>query len=433
MISVALHVELLQQKIGLEGGNRTTMSGSPGVEGDVLVEAKLFYKKLDSLLSKIQHTEERTSLLSSVLRDLVESFGQELSIVNGRLYGVRGNELKLLLDLQSPEGELGDMRVNLDYPPVKLLMDHKCYIFHSGTPGLDHHFEHKIIGGTDSAAILVGRNQRAVLAFGLKPGWERESLEFALNTIRHAIDHRFETAWIHEDLEEARLIQRSLFPKGFPEFAGYDIAARSITADAVGGDFFDFLEPDDSYIGIAFGDASGHGLPAALLVRDVVTGLRMGVEKDMKITPVIERLNRVIHRSTISTKFVSLFYGELEDNGNLMYINAGHIPPFLLGERGMQRLEIGGAIIGPLPDGQYKRGFVHVDRGAVLVIVSDGITENFSPGKEEFDDHRVAALIEEHRDAPADKILEAIFDESFEFGGKEWGDDATALVIKRGK
>ncbi len=82
-------------------------------------------------------------------------------------------------------------------------------------------------------------------------------------------------------------------------------------------------------LGLAIGDASGHGLPAALLVRDVVTGLRMGIEKDLKVAYVFAKLNRVIHRSNLSSRFISVFYGELEADGNLIYVNAGHFPPSL--------------------------------------------------------------------------------------------------------
>ena len=92
----------------------------------------------------------------------------------------------------------------------------------------------------------------------------------------------------------------------------------------MGGDFYDFHDLGEGTLGIAIGDASGHGLPAALLVRDVVTGLRMGIEKELKVAHVFEKLNRVIHRSRLSSRFVSVFYAELDRDGNLVYVNAGH-------------------------------------------------------------------------------------------------------------
>ena len=92
-------------------------------------------------------------------------------------------------------------------------------------------------------------------------------------------------------------------------------------------------------------------------MRDVVTGLRMGIEKELKIAHVFEKLNRVIHRSRLSSRFVSVFYGELEADGNLVYVNAGHQPPDPVlprperpdGPRD-QELSVGGTVIGPLPE-----------------------------------------------------------------------------------
>jgi sigma-B regulation protein RsbU (phosphoserine phosphatase) len=227
------------------------------------------------------------------------------------------------------------------------------------------------------------------------------------------------------------MIQRSLFPERIPEFPGYEIAGRAETADVVGGDFYDFLPLDDEIMGIALGDASGHGLPAALLVRDVVTGLRMGVEKDMKITPALRKLNQVIHRSSLSTKFVSLFYAELERNGNLMYVNAGHIPPFLVLDRGTYRLDVGGSVLGPLPEIRFKRGFAHLDKGGILVVFSDGIVERANKKGDQFGEARVAEIVSAHRSNGARAILDALFRAARDHTRARWEDDATIVVVRR--
>ncbi|MBN1827184.1 MAG: PP2C family protein-serine/threonine phosphatase [Candidatus Eisenbacteria bacterium] len=396
-------------------------------------DSKEFYRKLDTLISKIEMGPgtDRRELLTNVIRELVERFGTELSIRNGRLYEVQGSELVLIWELGTKRNESDSLGVSMDYEPVRLLFKHRCYLFDRSTPGLDPDFENRISGGTSSVAIVVGRETEHVLAFGLVDGWERESIEFGLNTVRNVLNHTLETAYLEADLAETRLIQRSLFPASFPDFPGYDLAARVLTAESVGGDYYDFIPLDSDVLGIATGDASGHGLPAALLVRDVVTGLRMGVEKDMKITPTLRKLNQVIHRSTLSTKFVSLFYGELEDNGNLMYVNAGHIAPFVLQERGEFRLEVGGSVLGPLPEIRFKRGFMHLDRGGVLVAVSDGIVERVNPSDEEFGEDRVWEIIRSHRNCSAVDLVEAIFEASRSHGIGRWQDDATVVVVKR--
>lgn len=396
-------------------------------------EQKEFYRKLDALLSKIEveRTGSRTDLLATVMNDLVESFGADLSIRNGRLYELMGSDLVLRRDMRGPARGLVGTRIPLSYPPMQLLYQHRCYIFDASTPGLDIDLERKILGGTSSVSIVVGRDQEYVLAFGLADGWQREAIEFALNAIRNALTHRLEHEGLAADLEETRMIQRSLFPKRFPEFAGYELAARVETFDLVGGDFYDFISIEEEALGIATGDASGHGLPAALLVRDVVTGLRMGVEKDMKVTPTIRKLNQVIHRSTMSTKFVSLFYGELELNGNLMYVNAGHIAPFLVLERGIFRLEVGGSVLGPLPDARFKRGFAHLDRGGVLVAISDGIVERANARGDQFDDSGVAESLAGSLKKSAGAIVEDLFAAAKSFGNGRWEDDATVVVVRR--
>ncbi len=88
--------------------------------------------------------------------------------------------------------------------------------------------------------------------------------------------------------------------------------------ESVGGDFYDYIPITDKILGLAIADVSGHGLPAALQVRDIYMGLRMGMARDFKIVRTVERLNQIIHKSTLTSRFVSMFYGELERNGVLL-------------------------------------------------------------------------------------------------------------------
>jgi sigma-B regulation protein RsbU (phosphoserine phosphatase) len=207
----------------------------------------------------------------------------------------------------------------------------------------------------------VGRRpKRHAIVFLLGDGWVREELDFALNTVRAALGSRLTDERVRGSVREAAEIQQSLLLEEPPEFPGFDIACRSIPAEEVGGDFYDFLDfGGQEMLGLAIGDASGHGLPAALLVRDIVTGLRMGIEKDLKVAYVFSKLNRVIHRSNLSSRFVSVFYGELEGDGNIIYVNAGHYPPVLFfknptGPLQQVELSTGGTVIGPLPEARFR-------------------------------------------------------------------------------
>jgi len=211
-----------------------------------------------------------------------------------------------------------------------------------------------------------------------------------------------------------------------------------VAADEVGGDFYDFEDFGSEMLGVSIGDASGHGLPAALLVRDVVTGLRMGIEKELKVAHVFEKLNRVIHRSRLSSRFVSVFYGELERDGNLVYVNAGHQPPILFFRHPRPELpcdvelSVGGTVIGPLPEARFRRGFARLRPEEVLVMCTDGILERRDTSGEFFGTDRLRAIVRERENESAQAILDALFDASARWGGsRPWEDDATIVVLKR--
>ena len=236
-----------------------------------------------------------------------------------------------------------------------------------------------------------------MLFFLLADGWVREELDFALNTVRAALGSRLLDERVRGSVREAAEIQQSLLVEEPPAFPGYEHRLPLDPAEEVGGDFYDFLAFDGEMLGLAIGDASGHGLPAALLVRDVVTGLRMGIEKDLKVAHVFGKLNRVIHRSNLSSRFVSVFYGELEADGNLIYVNAGHQPPLLFpaGPR-RRRLATGGTVIGPLPEARFRRGFARIEPGEVLVLCTDGILERRDAEGEFFGAEGLAVLARKH-------------------------------------
>jgi sigma-B regulation protein RsbU (phosphoserine phosphatase) len=311
------------------------------------------------------------------------------------------------------------------------VLAHGTFIFDESVRGQNPALEDRL-GGTESAAILVNSDPRRILAFGLRDGWERDHLDFALNTIRNSVNQRLAVVNLKTDMAQASEIQRSLLPKVLPPFPGYALAALSIPASSVGGDFYDFLPQGSDAIAIGVGDASGHGLGAALLARDVVTGLRMGAERELKIVPMIERLNRVIGKSMLSTRFVSLFYGELEANGNVFYVNAGHPWPWIIGERPMRRLNVGGSILGPVETPSFKRGFAHMDRGDALVIVTDGLLERENKKGEMFGENRLERAVRETMGQKAPVVLENIFRVADKHGaGRPWDDDTTAVVVTR--
>jgi sigma-B regulation protein RsbU (phosphoserine phosphatase) len=386
-------------------------------------QPKVFYRKLDSLLIRIGRSAGAKEVMTLVLGELVGSFGPDLGIRSGTIYELRKALFHLIEGPVGGDRDPWPKKIPSADASVELLHRHKNYIFsNTAVPPW----------GNNSVAVLVGEEDQYLMVFRLAEGWVRETLEFSLNTIRSTVNYSRYTRRLRADFQEASEIQTSLLPEIDPVFEGYDIAGRFLPAERVGGDLYDYHVLGEDCFGIAVGDASGHGLPAALLARDVVTGLRMGIEKEMKITSVFDRLNRVINRSRLSTRFVSLFYGELEQDGMIVYINAGHPPPLLFKGDRVERLTVGGTILGPLESTVFKRGFAFIDPGEVLVLFTDGVFEIAGQDGDMFGIERLTDLIRQVKHESAQMMIDRLFERLAEFGKSDrLQDDATTVIVKR--
>jgi sigma-B regulation protein RsbU (phosphoserine phosphatase) len=403
-----------------------------------MATAKLLYRRLDALFGSLKTRRSQPKLVETFVEEALASLKDDLRLRAGLVYAERRDNFvlaKAIGDAVSPLAETLDPAL----PPLAELARHRVYIW--STPEAEGSPQRLgLLPRGALAGLIVGqRPQRYAIVFVLAEGWQLEELDFALNTIRASLDARLVDARVRGSFREAAEIQQSLLVEEPPAFAGYELAARSVPADEVGGDFYDFYDLGEGTLGLAIGDASGHGLPAALLVRDVVTGLRMGIEKELKVAHVFEKLNRVIHRSRLSSRFVSVFYGELESDGNLVYVNAGHQPPILFfrehkpGQACEVELSNGGTVIGPLPEARFRRGFARLHAGEVLLLLTDGILERRDRQGEFFGDERVRALVRQHQAQPAQVILDKLFEAALAFGNaRPWEDDATIVVVKRG-
>jgi sigma-B regulation protein RsbU (phosphoserine phosphatase) len=390
---------------------------------------KSLFRKVEKALQAIERSSDPSSTIANTASAVIDNFQGELGVRGGRLYERRDGGYELTRVFGGAIAAPG-IFVPDAYPPVQMVLDEGVVLLDLTAPGVDPEFE-KRLGVDRFAAIAVGDDQY-ILSFSVDPVAANDDLIFSLGILRHAVDQKLREERFVSVLNEARQIQMSILPKRAPRTGVFDIGGFTRPAEIVGGDFFDFIKVSEQIQGIAIADASGHGLPAALQVRDVYTGLRMGVARDFKIVRTVERLNRIINQSRMTTKFVSLFYGEIEEEGNFIYVNAGHPPPLHFHANGVSTLMQTGMVLGPSATASYSRGFLSLQPGDALLLYTDGMIEATNPRGEEFGVERLKAAFQEEREKKADEIVRALVARVGDFGETDDAeDDRTVVVVKR--
>lgn len=401
---------------------------------------KKFYRTLEHLLRDIDASSGDEQMLHTVVKLLVSSEAAQLfGIASGRVYRERTLDFVLIESVGEYGEAIEGKTVHKDYALIQHLLQHRLWVFRPDTPGYDATLEAQF-SHLSNAAIVVGQNPSYIISFSVEND-DRDDLLIMLEAIRAMIGLKLRQSTLEGQMRQAQAIQLSLLPQRLPELTGFDIAARTVPADEVGGDVYDVQPLEPGMLGILIADASGHGLPAALQARDVVVGMRMGQAHNEKITAQVARLNRVVHQTILVSRFITMFYAELEDTGNLTYVNAGHNPPLLVTLAGeVCQLQTSGPVLGPLPEAVYRRCYMTLRPGEMLVLFTDGVIERPAPGEEADDEHEgvefglenLVPLCQDSRHFAATDIVERILQAVRTFGGATpLQDDVTVMVIKR--
>ncbi len=292
--------------------------------------------------------------------------------------------------------------------------------------------------------LAAGERLSGLLAVGERPGgraFGEEDLDFAGALARQtqaaleaARSHRMrlEKERQDRDLQIARGIQQSLFPTTSPSVEGFELVAVSRSCFQVGGDYYDFIPLEGGRLGLVIADVSGKGTPASLMMASVHAWLR-ATAGTARPTQVLERLNRFLFASTQTSRYVTLFYGELDpERRSLVYVNAGHVPPYVRRKDGREaRLTAGGPVIGLLDDVVLETGELVLEPGDLLAVVTDGVTEALSPGGDEFGDERVRRALLRAGDQGATGVLAALVADVDDWtGAAGCTDDLTALILR---
>jgi sigma-B regulation protein RsbU (phosphoserine phosphatase) len=394
------------------------------------MDYRALLKRLEKTAEAIEASPSISVMLRGIIDSVLKDLGKELGVSGGRIYEQTNNHYQLIYqtgDSRAPE----NYTISMEYPIIqKVRREGQIFVKDS-----DAIYDPKIEGPLNIAffaAISLGDNDEYLISFTLNEPIDEMHIQYSLTLIRHVANLKIRHRRLESYIAEARKIQASLLPQEFPEFFGFDLYGQSKPAEIVGGDVFDVIPISESILGIAFADASGHGLPAALQVRDVVIGLRMGIEKDMKIVRTMQKLNSVLHHAGKNHEFIAMVYAELEDNGNFFYVNAGHHPPLFFGHEKVHELTRGGLIMGPYLKAKYERGFLFFEKGNLLVMYSDGVTEAVNSVGEEFGTKGIIDIVQANRGATAKNLVKLIFDANdLHLAGDPAKDDRSLFIIKK--
>jgi serine phosphatase RsbU (regulator of sigma subunit)/predicted ester cyclase len=237
---------------------------------------------------------------------------------------------------------------------------------------------------------------------------------------------------VEQDLRVAQRIQQASLPEEVPELEGWQIDPYYQPAREVGGDFYDFLELEDGRLGMVVGDATGHGVPAALVMSTTCGMLRAVALSVDSPGEVLKRVNDALSARIPANMFVTCFFGVLDpESGAFAYANAGHDLPYLRRGSGAEELSARGMPLGLMPGMSYEEKEVAVGTGDEALFYSDGLVEAHNFEGEMFGFPRLRALVAEH--AEGEPLVDFLMEELYSFTGEGWEqeDDITLLTLRR--
>ena len=262
--------------------------------------------------------------------------------------------------------------------------------------------------------------------------------DFTPDTLPAHIRRISERVRMAKELEIARSVQVSLLPKTDPVIDGYDIAGICVPALEVGGDYFDFIALGDRKLGIAVGDVSGKGVPAAIYMTLTKGILQSHAEDAVSPRAVLSKVNNLMYRTIERNSFVSMLYAVLDPPGRTMrFARAGQCPLILsqreggggrfLSPKGMAL----GLEVGKVFDAVIEEQDVALKQGETLVFYTDGFTEAMDANDQEYGEQRLEASVAKNRHLPAAEMIRRMCDDVRQFtGGHPQHDDMTMVIVK---
>lgn len=258
-----------------------------------------------------------------------------------------------------------------------------------------------------------------------------------LSTLKQALKARDQLVSVRHELDVATRIQRSMLPQKFPPFPErkeFEIYAEMIAAEEIGGDFYDFFLIDGERLGFVIGDVSGKGIPAAMFMAVSLTLLKATALRGVSPSECLQQVNNVLYLESVSSMFVTVFYGLLNTRtGELEYCNGGHNPPYLFFENGrVEPLEnISGLVLGAMENTKYEEQKILLKPGETLFLYTDGVTEAIDANQSQFESDRLVECLQRLNGSALTEIVQEVVREVDSFStGVPQADDITILALK---
>ena len=239
---------------------------------------------------------------------------------------------------------------------------------------------------------------------------------------------------LRRELDIARDVQLKLLPRSFPAVAGIEYTGFCRSARFVGGDYYDLLPLGNGAFAFTLGDVSGKGIPAAVLMASIHTLLRsLLVRNSEDLASVVGELNQAMNLTSSDDRYSTLFCAVVNpERTQMRYVNAGHVPPFILRDNGKIETPMGGDIpVGMLKGSRYRERTVPLSPRNLILCVSDGITEAKNPDFVFWDESTIQKVLREHLSGSLESLTGELVNAVDEWAaGAEQHDDMTAVAVR---
>ncbi len=235
-----------------------------------------------------------------------------------------------------------------------------------------------------------------------------------------------------DELRAGHSVQEALMPRDTPRLEGWEFWLSTTPANDVGGDLVDYLKLDSGLLDLTLADVAGKGLGAALMAAKVQATLRAFAPESPSLTEMATKVNSILCRDGVPSRFVTLAYARLKSGSpTARILNAGHLPPLILRSNSLEHLPRVAPAIGLTDQAQFTEQEVTLSAGDYLIFVSDGILEARSEQDMFFGEERLNQLLERSRDLGAEPLGREILRKVGEFTGSASRSDDISLVIAR--